>query len=122
MRTAILKVQSLDECLTGFARAWKSGTPESVATIAFATPELMRDVLTPERWHLVKMLCGAGALSINEIAHRVGRDTDSLNADLTALIAAGIFERRKGGLIFPYEEVSLDLPIAGRLIVRSSKP
>lgn len=122
MKTAILKVQSLDENLTNFARAWRSGVPETVATISFATPELARDVLTRERWHILKSLCGVGAVSTSDIARRVDRDADSVNADVAALLSAGVLERSRGGVIFPYDDVSLDLPTIGRHTVRSSKP
>ncbi len=114
MKTAILKVQSFDESLADFARAWKSGVPETAATIAFATPELMRDMLTPERWHILKALCGAGAISTSDIACRVGRDADSVNTDVSALLSAGVLERSQGGAIFPYDDVTLDLPMTGR--------
>ena len=114
MKTAILKIQSLDESLADFARAWKSGIPETAATISFATPELARDVLTPERWHILKSLCGAGAVSTSDIAQRVGRAPDSVNTDIAALLSAGVLERSRGGVIFPYDDVSLDLPTTGR--------
>lgn len=114
MKTAILKIQSFTESLAGFARAWKSGVPETAATIAFATPELARDIVTPERWHLLKTLCGAGAISTSDIARLVGRDADSVNADIAALLSAGVLERSQGGVIFPYDDVSLDLPAIGR--------
>ena len=114
MKTAILKVQSLDESLSGFARTWKSGIPDTAATIAFATPELARGILTPARWHILKSLCGAGAVSTGDIARRVGRDADSVSADVAALLSAGLLEGNQGGVIFPYDDVSLDLPTIGR--------
>nr|WP_315217887.1 DNA-binding protein [uncultured Duganella sp.] len=114
MKTAILKVQSFNESLASFARAWRSGVPETVATIAFATPELARDILTPERWHILKSLCGVGPVSTSDIARRVGRDPDSVNTDIAALLSAGVLEGTQGGVIFPYDDVSLDLPTIGR--------
>jgi len=114
MKTAILKVQSFDESLADFARAWKSGVQETAATIAFATPELARDMLTPKRWHILKSLCGVGAVSIGDIARRVGRDADSVSADVAAMLSAGVLERSQDGVIFPYDDVSLDLPTIGR--------
>lgn len=114
MKTAILRIQSLDESLTDFARAWKSGIPDTATTIAFATPELAHEVLTPERWHILKSLCGAGAVSTGDIARRVGCDANSVNVDVAALLSAGVLERTQGGVIFPYDDVSLDLPTIGR--------
>jgi predicted transcriptional regulator len=114
MKMAILKIQSFDESLDNFARAWRSGLPEAAATIAFATPELARDIVTPERWHILKSLCGAGAVTTSDIARRVGRDADSVNADVAALLSAGVLERGPHGVTFPYDEVSLDLPTIGR--------
>lgn len=114
MKTAILKVQSFDESLADFARAWKSGIPDTAATIAFATPELARAILTPMRWQILESLCGAGAVSTGDIARRVGRDADSVNVDVTALLSAGVLEGAQGGVIFPYDDVSLDLPTIGR--------
>lgn len=38
------------------------------ARISFATPELLWQVLTVKRWGLLKVLCGAGPVSIREAA------------------------------------------------------
>jgi predicted transcriptional regulator len=114
MKTAIFKVQSFAESLADFAQSWKSGIPEPMATIAFATPRLAREILTPERLHIVTILCGAGVVSTVDIARRVGRDADSVNGDIAALLSSGVLERGQGGVIFPYDDVSLDLPTIGR--------
>ncbi|MBP1204121.1 putative transcriptional regulator [Duganella sp. 1411] len=121
MKTAILRVQSMDKSLAGFARAWESGVVQTAATIAFATPELMRAILTPERCHIVKMLCGAGQVSIRDIARSVDRDMGSVDTDIVALLSSGVLERRGNGVIFPYDDVSIDLPTIGRHTVASSK-
>ena len=39
--------------------------------IGFATPELLWRVLTAKRWELLKVLCGAGPVSIREASRRV---------------------------------------------------
>ena len=117
MKTAILKVQSLDDSFSAFSRVWKSGVSDTTATIGFATPDLMHASLTPERWRIVKMLCGAGALKPVDIASRIGRDQVSVKADLDALIKAGVLERDQGGVICPYDNVTLDLPKMGTIIV-----
>ena len=60
MKTVILEVRSPEESMTNFARSWKTGKPERAVRIAFATPELLWQVLTAKRWELLKALCGAG--------------------------------------------------------------
>ena len=77
----------------------KSGRPEREARIAFATPELLWQVLTAKRWDLLKALCGAGPVSIREAARRVGRDVKAVHGDITALREAGILSRTAEGKI-----------------------
>jgi len=68
----------------------QAGWPEGEERIAFATPELLWKVLTAKRWELLKVLCGAGPVSIREAARRVGRDVKAVHSDVTALLAVGL--------------------------------
>lgn len=98
--------------MADFARAWKTGEREKSARISFATPELLWKVLTAKRWELLKVLCGAGPLSIREAARRVGRDVKAVHSDVTALLAAGILDRaERGGIVFPFEAVKVEFLI-----------
>ena len=66
-------------------------------------------MLTAKRWELLKVLCGAGPVSIREAARRVGRDVKSVHGDVTALLAAGVLDRSKsGGIVFPFEAVKVE--------------
>ena len=56
--------------MENFVQSWKTGKPERSARIGFATPELLWQVLTAKRWELLKVLCGAGPISIREAARR----------------------------------------------------
>jgi len=95
--------------MADFSRAWKSGKPEKSARISFATPELLWKVLTAKRWELLKVLCGAGPVSIREAARRVGRDVKAVHTDVTALLAAGVLDKAvDGGIIFPFEAVKVE--------------
>jgi predicted transcriptional regulator len=95
--------------MTGFVRAWKTGKSEKSARISFATPELLRKVLTAKRWELLKVLCGAGPVSIREAARRVGRDVNAVHSDITALLNAGVLDRAEGGgIIFPFDAVKVE--------------
>ena len=92
-----------------FVRAWKTGKPEKSARISFATPELLWKVLTAKRWELLKVLCGAGPVSIREASRRVGRDVKAVHSDITALLNAGVLDRAEGGgVIFPFDAVKVE--------------
>ncbi|MCY7387039.1 MAG: DNA-binding protein [Burkholderiales bacterium] len=108
MKTVILEVRAPGEAMAGFSQAWKSGKPEKAARISFATPELLWQVLSAKRWELLKVLCGAGPISIREAARRVGRDVKAVHGDVTALLNAGVLDRADGGgIVFPFEAVKV---------------
>ena len=109
MKTVILEVNSPNESMASFVQSWKSGKSERNARIAFATPELLWQVLTAKRWELLKALCGAGPMSIREAARRVERDVKAVHADITALLNAGVINRdQSGGIVFPFEAVKVE--------------
>lgn len=79
------------------------------ARIAFATPELLWQVLTAKRWELLKAMCGAGPMSIREAARRVDRDVKAVHGDVTALLDAGVLSRTPAGKIeFPFDAVKVE--------------
>lgn len=109
MKTVTLDVRDSSESMADFVRAWKTGKSEKSARISFATPELLWKVLTTKRWELLKVLCGAGPVSIREAARRVGRDVKAVHSDITALLNAGVLDRAEGGgIIFPFEAVKVE--------------
>lgn len=109
MKTVVLEVRSLAETLADAARAMETGRAEREARIAFATPELLWQVLTAKRWELLKALCGAGPVSIREAARRVGRDVKAVHGDVTALLNAGVLSRTADGSVeFPFQAVKVE--------------
>ena len=94
--------------MNDFAAAWKTRKAQKSARISFASPELLWRVLTAKRWELLKVLCGAGPVSIREAARRVDRDVKAVHADVTALLNAGVLERTAEGVEFPYEAVKVE--------------
>jgi len=109
MKTVILDVRPPVEGMKDFARAWKSGKSQKTARISFATPELLWQVLTLKRWELLKVLCGAGPVSIREAARRAGRDVKAVHGDVKALLNAGVLEHALGGgILFPYQAVKVE--------------
>lgn len=109
MNTVVLEVRSLRETLADAARTMKAGRSEREARISFATSELLWDVLTAKRWELLKVLCGAGPLSIREAARRIGRDVKAVHGDITALLEASVLTRASDGRIeFPFDAVKVE--------------
>ena len=56
MKIVTLEVRSPSEAMAGFVNAWKTGKAERSARIAFASPELLWQILTAKRWELLKLL------------------------------------------------------------------
>ncbi|MBX3280472.1 MAG: DNA-binding protein [Acidobacteria bacterium] len=109
MKTVVLDVRSPADSMADFVQGWKTGKGQKRARISFATPELLWEVLTAKRWELLKVLCGAGPMSIREAARRVSRDVKAVHGDITALLMAGIIERVESGEIeFPYEAIKVE--------------
>ncbi|WP_372827828.1 DNA-binding protein [Polaromonas sp.] len=109
MKTVVLEVRSPEASMENFVQSWKTGKPERSARIGFATPELLWQVLTAKRWELLKILCGAGPVSIREAARRVQRDVKAVHSDITALLNAGVLDRAEGGgVVFPFEAVKVE--------------
>lgn len=107
MNHVTLSVASWED-VTARTIAAFNGEPQG-AHISFATPELLWRTLTAKRWALLKLLTGQPALSIREIARRIGRDVKAVHGDIHALLKAGVLERTKEGLIlFPYDAVHVD--------------
>jgi predicted transcriptional regulator len=109
VKTVTLEVRDPKDSMAAFAGAWRVGKPERAARISFASPELLWRVLTAKRWELLKVLCGAGPVSIRETARRVNRDVKAVHSDITALLSAGVLDRVEGGgIVFPYEAIKVE--------------
>ncbi|MDP1734453.1 MAG: DNA-binding protein [Sulfuritalea sp.] len=109
MKTVTLDVRTPADSMAEFAHAWKTGKAQKTARISFATPELLWRVLTEKRWELLKVLCGAGPVSIREAARRAERDVKAVHGDITALLNAGVLSKTEDGhIVFPYEAVKVE--------------
>jgi predicted transcriptional regulator len=109
MKTVTLDVREPANSMADFVHAWKTGKSHKTARISFATPELLWRVLTEKRWELLKVLCGAGPVSIREAARRAERDVKAVHSDVTALLNAGVLDRIEDGrIVFPFEAVKVE--------------
>jgi predicted transcriptional regulator len=109
VKAVTLDVRAPGDSMGDFLQAWKTGKHQKTAHISFASPELLWQVLTAKRWELLKVLCGAGPVSIREAARRVGRDVKAVHGDVTALLGAGVIDRSEDGrIVFPFEAVKVE--------------
>ena len=109
MNTVTLSVASREDVTRRALAAFEGQTQG--AHISFASAELLWKTLTRKRWELLRAMTGQGPLSIREAARRVGRDVKAVHGDVQALINAGIIDRTKDGIEFPYDAVHVDFTL-----------
>jgi predicted transcriptional regulator len=107
MNTITLEVSSREKINRRFLRAYEG---ESQGTfISFKSPELLFKVISGKRWDLLKIMTGAGPMTIREAARRMERDVKAVHGDVQALLKAGIVQKTdKGQIIFPFDSVHVD--------------
>ena len=98
-----VSVASLDDVKSRLAAAFR-GEPQG-NHISFLSVEQMWRTLSPKRAEVLRAMTSQGAISIREVARRVGRDIKAVHGDVHALLAAGVIEREGKGVIFPYDAV-----------------
>ena len=107
MRTVTLVISSREKLNQRFLKAYQGKTQGTC--ISFESPALLFKVLTSKRWELLKVMTGAGPLSIREAARRLKRDVKAVHGDVHALLDAGILKKtEKGRIEFPFEAVHVD--------------
>lgn len=110
MSTVTLGVASRDAVKARALAAFR-GDPQG-NFISFASPELLFQTLTLLRWGILKMMTGAGPMTIREVARRVERDVRRVHDDVSALLACGVLERTDTGeIVFPYDEIHVDFTL-----------
>ena len=110
--TVVIEVRQVAEIIKGAVRAMESGQPEPHPRISFQTPEMLWKTLTPKRWELLRMMCGAGPMSIREAARRLGRDVKAVHGDVTSLLNAGVlWHAESGGIEFPFEAIRVEFTV-----------
>ncbi|MOA02983.1 hypothetical protein D3C78_1224640 [compost metagenome] len=69
--------------------------------------------MTPRRWALIQALLGREAMSLHAVSRLVGRDLETVHADVQALLEAGVLERAQNGIVFPCDAVHVDFVVTG---------
>lgn len=77
--------------------------------ISFESPALLFKMLSGNRWELLKIMTGAGAISIREASRRLGRDVKAVHGDVQMLLNVGILQKTdKGQIEFPFDAIHVD--------------
>jgi predicted transcriptional regulator len=107
MRTVTLEVSSRKKFNQRVLRAFE-GEPQGTL-ISFESPVLLFKVISGKRWDLLKIMTGAGPITIREAARRMERDVKAVHGDVQALLKAGILQKNeKGQIVFPFDTVHVD--------------
>ncbi len=110
MATVTIGISTLDEVGKRVEAAFR-GEPQG-EHISFETMELLWKVLTPKNWELLKVMTGAGPMSIREASRRVGRDVKAVHGDIHVLLKAGMLVRTDDGRVaFPYDAIHVDFMV-----------
>jgi predicted transcriptional regulator len=116
MKTFSIRIQSFDDALAETAQVWKNAATgkraKMSAGIGFASYEDMHRILTPKRLEIVRTLAGQGPMSIREVARRVDRDFKGVHSDVVALANAGVVDRTKDGVSFPYDRIHFEFNVS----------
>lgn len=108
-QTVTLSVASRAE-VSGRMRRALAGKDEG-AFISFPSVDLLWKIITPKRLEILRALAGEEALSIREVARRVGRDVKAVHGDVRGLVDAGVVEETSAGVRFGYRAVHVDFTL-----------
>jgi len=107
MRTVTLGLSSRQKTNKRFIEAFQGKSQGEF--ISFESPALLFKVLSGNRWELLKIMTGAGAISIREASRRLGRDVKAVHGDVQVLLNVGILQKNdKGQIEFPFDILHVD--------------
>ena len=115
MTTLHVRVETMEEFGAAPTQAMEdlaAGRPrEPFFGISFNSYDDMYALLSPSRLAVIRVLAGQGALSIREVARRLGRDVQAVHRDVTRLIKAGVVDRSETGVSFPHDEIDFSFKV-----------
>lgn len=107
MRIVTLDVSARENVNSRFLRAFEGEAQGDV--ISFESPALLFKVLSGKRWEVLNAMTGSGAMTIRELARRLGRDVKAVHGDVHVLLNAGILQKTDTGqIVFPFDALHVD--------------
>lgn len=110
MKRVTLDVASRDAVNRRFRKSM-SGKYQG-ARISFESPALLTKILSGRRWELLKVMTGAGPITIREAARRMERDVKGVHTDVHSLLVAGLLRKTDDGkIVFPFHEIHVEFTV-----------
>ncbi len=115
MTTLRVRVQSYENMIEEVERkvdqAALGNRIDSENTYTFSSWAMLHKTLSPTRIEIIRAMTGQGAMSVREVARRVGRDVKNVHGDLEMLTRNGVIEKTADGVIFPYDRIHVEFDI-----------
>ncbi|EBB6196506.1 transcriptional regulator [Salmonella enterica subsp. enterica] len=111
MRVLTVKVMAINDAFSVAASeaARAMGGDFIGNTLIFPTVEqLAKTMLAPNRWQIIRAMEGGEAVSIRELARKVGRDFRGVYNDVQALISGGVLYKTDEGIALPYDRIHIE--------------
>jgi predicted transcriptional regulator len=100
---------------SAFLNAWKQAESGAYVraqrVIAFQSWEGLANVLTGERYRLLRWLKAHPEPSVTSLAHSLHREMDSVTADVRALEDAGLIKQTPGSVHVTADRLQADIPL-----------
>ena len=90
---------ALDRFEAAWTRAAEGRPARPLDVLSFADLPLLLKNLSPARWDLLKALRAEGAMSIYQLAKRLGRDYKNVHTDVARLLEIGVIVRGADSLV-----------------------
>ncbi len=111
MKILSVRIESFESFGNSVREAFRTNIAKPSAGLSFPSYGDMHRVLAPKRLDIIRAMAGQGVLAYREVARRVGRDFKGVHTDITALVKAGVIDREKDGVVFPYETIHFEFDI-----------
>ena len=108
-----IRVAPPRDALDRFEAAWnrvaEGGKVAPLRILSLENLPAFAKALTPARWVLLERLRKEGALSVYELAKRLGRDYKNVHTDVAALEKLGLIERTESRIAVAWDVVRAEL-------------
>jgi predicted transcriptional regulator len=100
---------TIEDDAAAFLSAWHSGEPVSQRVLAFESWEGLSQVLTGERYRMLRHLHAHPEPSVSSLARSLDRQYRRVHADVVALEEVGLLDRSGGSVHTTADRITADI-------------